>query len=465
MKVLKYIVSGILMGGTALATPLDETQISHEAKWLAHIDIDSFEDSLLGQMAIDHIKSEIAKENDSNISINVDEVLKEVHSITAYGTSFDDDAEMNSLLIMNTGNRAQAIIDGFLTTLELEKEGKTGFKTIDSAPYPTYLFEEEVYISFPKKTLIVASKSWDMVKQGMAVVDGETASIDEADTDMVLDGASSFFFVATANGLDRFDDLPAQARVLQKATGGRVAIGEDETMLRANVMLTTQGPEVSSQLARIIQGMLALVSFAEVDDKSLLLLTQNTRVSQGEKFVSLDLSYPTEEIVKLVESLAEGDRAKAGAMRDKPKKDPRYEVEVDDGIGGDEVTVRNVDASGNNGNLPYFAIDGDASTYWGSQGRNDWIRFLLAEGALVREIKIAFRHGDERRTKFAVQKSDDGNGWEDVIYLRSGGQTFGLESFNIPDTASRWIRLRCFGNDKNAMNVISDIQFIGETSN
>jgi len=463
MKRLKNIIPTLLLGGAAWAAPLDEGQISHNAKWLAHVDVDALEESLIGQYLIDHLKREIAKGNDSNISFNLDEILKEVHSVTAYGTTFDEEPDMNSVLLMQTGNRAQAIVEGVLASMEIEMEGKTGFKEIEGAPFPTYLFGNETYISFPNKNLIMASKSLGMIATAMDVVDNRSKSIDEVDSDLILKGSDSFIFVATANGFNDFKDIPAQARILQKATGGRIAIGEDDSMLKANITLTTLSSEVSNQLARIVHGMLALVSFAEVDHQSLLLLTQNIKVSHGEKHVTIDMSYPTEDLTKMVESLMDGKRVKA-AVTGKRKTDERYKVMVDDLVGGEELQVRNVDASANNGHLPYNAIDDDMETYWGAQGRNHWIRFLLGSTSQVREIKIAWRHGGERRSRFVVQKSMDGVKWKDVIYRRSGGLTKEPESVNIPDTGTKWIRLRCLGNNENSMNTISDIRFYGQAN-
>ncbi len=458
MNFVKYIIGAfVAVGGLANAETLDKSQISHDAKWLVHLDVDSIKESFIGGRILNIALTEMEKGNEGSIQFDLEALLDEVYSVTAYGTSFDQKPEDNSVLILRSSERFRSIVDAFiLSSGWLEDED--GAKEIQGAPYPTYLFGDEVHVSFPTEDLALASKSLAQIEKAMGVINGEMESMDDTDSDLTLSKENGFFFIATANGINDIDNIPPQARVLQKATGGQLSLGEEDEIFVSNITLSTTGPTVSDQLYRIIQGMIALASFTEIGNESLALLTRNISVTKGQDFVSVDLRYPSAEIEKLMVNMAkEGGNLQA---RQKPKID--YDQAVEDGIGGEEIGVVNIDAKADNGNLPRNATDSDPESFWGSRART-WIRLELESPSLVREVQIAWKNGLEGRHRFIVQTSQDGAKWINVIHRRAAGGSNQLESYNIPDTPTSWIRILCEGKGGDRRNIqISDLRIIGQ---
>ncbi len=456
MNFAKYIIGAfVAMGGLANAETLDKSQISHDAKWLVHLDADAIKESFIGGRILEMALAEM--ENEGSIHFDLEGLIDEVYSVTAYGTSFDQDPEENSVLILRSSERFRSIVDAFILSSGL-LEDEDGAEEIQEAPYPTYLFSDEVHVSFPKEDLALASKSLAQIKKAMRVIEGETESMDDADSDLTLSKENGFFFIATASGINDIDDIPPKARVLQKATGVQLSLGEEEEIFVSNITLSTTGPTVSDQLYRIIQGMIALASFTEIGDESLALLTRNISVTKGQDFVSVDLRYPSANIEKLMMNLAQqGGNLQA---RQKPKID--YDKAVEDGVGGEAIGVANVDAKADNGNLPRNATDADPETFWGSRART-WIRLELESPSLVREVQIAWKNGLEGRHRFIVQTSQDGAKWTNVIHRRAAGGSDQLESYNIPDTATSWIRILCEGKGGDRRSIqISDLRIFGQ---
>lgn len=305
---IKKQICALLIGAASVAAclsaaPLVQTEIAKDAKWLAHIDMEGVLESSFADMGVAKLKEEIAKNNQSAVSVDVDLLLAEIKSVTAYGASFEDDAASKSVIILKTGDRLQAIFDGFLAAHEMEGK-KIPLERVGDKPYQTFLLEKELYLAFPTPNYAIAGKSFEQIEKAYEVILGKADNLDDSPQKLVLNSDAGFFLMVTAKGIDSFKDVPPQARMLQKTKGGQVSIGERSGMFLANVMLTTANEEVSLQLYRIVQGMLALASFTQVENHSMMEIVDSVQVKQGPDFVSLDFQYPVEKLVNLVEILA-----------------------------------------------------------------------------------------------------------------------------------------------------------------
>ncbi len=305
MNKLIFIFTAAAIGFTSFGAPLDKKNVASDAQWLAHLDFEDLKDSKIGEFLLATLREEIAKNNDSPISIDVDLVAEELHSLTAYGSSITENPEENSILVVKTGDRARSIIDGYLATLEMETDGKSGIKKLDDKAHDTYLVGNELYAAFLEDDVWVSSKSYDQIEKVQKVFEGGINNIENSDSNLMRAEEPGFFFLATVEGFDAIADMPAQARVLQKAQGGQVALGEEGDMFKTKITLSTPDADTSNQLSRIIQGMVALASFAEVGDERLNTLMNNLVVEEEDRLVSIGLEYPVEGLINIVKTLAE----------------------------------------------------------------------------------------------------------------------------------------------------------------
>lgn len=87
-----------------------------------------------------------------------------------------------------------------------------------------------------------------------------------------------------------------------------------------------------------------------------------------------------------------------------------------------------VTASSNDGNMPANTVDGDLESRWSSLDMGEWICFAFTAPQTITGVSIASWLGDQRRSFFAVDISQDGTTWV-RIYLGAGsGETSSLES-------------------------------------
>jgi len=117
-----------------------------------------------------------------------------------------------------------------------------------------------------------------------------------------------------------------------------------------------------------------------------------------------------------------------------------------------------VTASSHNGNVPSNTLDNNLSTRWSAFGDGEWISYKLGKKKhRIRGIDIAFHRGHRRTASFQIQVSNDGNYWKTVW---SGKQPISTKSLqSIPLRArGRYLRIFGFGNSKNDMNSISEVE-------
>lgn len=119
----------------------------------------------------------------------------------------------------------------------------------------------------------------------------------------------------------------------------------------------------------------------------------------------------------------------------------------------------------NDGNGPSNVLDNNYSTRWSSQGLEKKLVLSLANYSKIKDVKIAWHNGNQRRAYFEVDASTDGNTWFDVYTGgQSSGNTTGLQTFNISDVSARYVRIVGQGNSSNNWNSILEARVVGCTN-
>ncbi|MGO9200219.1 MAG: hypothetical protein ACLQM8_06710 [Limisphaerales bacterium] len=293
--------------GSALAGPLAKENIDANAKWLLHLDVDQFRESRLGKFLIKDVlvkKMEEAKAGKNNLLTNLDavKIIGQIHSLSAYGTSFETGANLNGVLLLQVEPETRKILEGLAAGLLLQGDG-TLTKT-NEAGVDLYSVKDQLFVSPQDKGLILLSKSKAMIKEAMAVRTDKSKSLlaSKAFTDFPPI-ADSFIVLAVAEGFQDNLPIPPEAQVLRKADGARVVLGETTGNLLLNVALKAKDPAVLKQIQQVVEGILALASLSQSENKELQQLVQSVKVVATEKAVSVTAAFPVDSII-----------AKAGQM-------------------------------------------------------------------------------------------------------------------------------------------------------
>ncbi len=121
-----------------------------------------------------------------------------------------------------------------------------------------------------------------------------------------------------------------------------------------------------------------------------------------------------------------------------------------------------VTASTHDGNVPANTVDGSLSTRWSANGDPQWIRYDLGATKTVEFVKIAWLNGDSRVYSFDLQKSPDGSTWTTIASgLASGGTSTALQTFDITDSSTRYVRYVGHGSNVNLWNSVTELEIWG----
>jgi len=92
-------------------------------------------------------------------------------------------------------------------------------------------------------------------------------------------------------------------------------------------------------------------------------------------------------------------------------------------------------------------LDNDYDTKWEEEGFGSFIQADLGSVESVCNVGIAWDKGDERSYNFVISTSDDGTTFTDALRGTSSGSTEALETYDLTDGESRYIRVTVFGNN------------------
>jgi hypothetical protein len=120
-----------------------------------------------------------------------------------------------------------------------------------------------------------------------------------------------------------------------------------------------------------------------------------------------------------------------------------------------------VTASADDGNVPANTVDGSLATRWSANGDGQWIRFDLGTTQTAAYVKVALYSGDVRTSTFDIQTSPDGTTWTTKATKTSSGTSLALETFDFPDTSTRYVRLLGHGNSVNTWNSYAEVEIWG----
>lgn len=134
------------------------------------------------------------------------------------------------------------------------------------------------------------------------------------------------------------------------------------------------------------------------------------------------------------------------------------------GAVGPRLAVSGVSASGDDGNVPANAVDGNSSTRWSDEGDGVWLRLDLGSNKDLGAVSIAWHSGADRRADFQVQTADSSSSssWSTVVSRRlASGSTSQPETYDFTDRNDRYLRVLGYGNEDNDWTSILEIAVYG----
>ena len=120
-------------------------------------------------------------------------------------------------------------------------------------------------------------------------------------------------------------------------------------------------------------------------------------------------------------------------------------------------------ASTDDGNVPANTLDGSLTTRWSGNGDGAWIQYDLGTTNTVGLVKIAVYNGNSRQNRLDLQVSGTSSGpWTTLLAnVSTSGTTTQLETFDIPDSAARFVRYVGHMSNVGTFNSVTEVEVWG----
>jgi len=271
MLLLTALIALPLSCSPAPAGGLDRTQVDAQAKWLAHLDIETFRATQLYQeiKAADK-EGEIEKGLAKVASEHGIQLFEDVYSVTAYGTALGED---HGVVIV----RANAHVDAAFA----KWQEQSGARAIRIGERDCIQWGENDSAGFSclrpttgDRREIVLAKSQADIAQALDVLDKKRPGLDsQPQSDLFAPPtAGTFAFVAASGILEELagpegHDVQQLSAMARLAKGVRVELGESGGSMVLDLRLRTEKPEDAKRVQRIFDGLLALPGLLHGDSE------------------------------------------------------------------------------------------------------------------------------------------------------------------------------------------------------
>lgn len=279
------------------AKSLEKSIVPAGAKWVVHFDVDMFGKTGLKHLlrdkndvlGIKHVESDLKDE------INLD-LFNDVRSVTAYANRNNE----RNMVIIISGN-----LDKDFMLRKLKRHTK--YKEDKYGKYSIYKWEHDSHGVFVGKSYLVYSRDEDSIKHALDVIDNKKKSIASGSllNYLKLIPANAFLY-AVADDVSALNKATAQAGVILDKSGMASFMAmERNKNLTMKVMFKTSDEKTATQVENVIRGLLAFAQMQK-NKKDIrydwVKLVDALQVQRRSNALELSFSYPSEGIVKILES-------------------------------------------------------------------------------------------------------------------------------------------------------------------
>jgi hypothetical protein len=279
------------LAGLVQAGPIDLKEVSADAKWAAHLDVDA----LMASKSLAKVREAVFKQHpNAEAGLAALRTLwrfdprTDLHGVTIYGAQLKKDtgvaiirAKVDQKFILEMVKAAPEYTTTKYGKYDLHSWMKDGVKQENA--------------TFFQPDVLVFGNSLDEVKAALDVLDGTKpnfASKAQISPDAIPPGT---ILVAGARDLSSAP-LPLKSPLAKEAESFLLIVGEKDGQLFVRASLEMKQAEIAKQIKTVVDGALAFASLAKMDDPEALKLITAVKVNLAEKNVSLDAQAPVDEV-------------------------------------------------------------------------------------------------------------------------------------------------------------------------
>jgi hypothetical protein len=285
MKFLPVIIAIAIATATAHAGPWHPQQVSAEAQWMLHADLDGMRATAIGRglaASIEQSKGRQLRAFKRMFSVNP---LTDLDSVTLYGPGAKD--------------QAVALLEGRFDRAHIEDVigGADDYRPHDHGGVTVHQWTDQKksqFAAFAADNRIVFSEREALVHHALDVLAGKAAAA--ADVPFFTAGPGAPVLHGFAM-LEAIEMDGRESKLLRKAQALRLAVAEVDGKLAARAAIDAAEPRTAGRMRRVLDGLAAFSELAELLGGE---IDFESGMSNGNRTVEVALAMPVQQFLDLV---------------------------------------------------------------------------------------------------------------------------------------------------------------------
>ncbi len=306
-------VSVLLAAGPALAGQLLKSQLSSDADWVAHLNLEQLVKSQLGRF----IRAELDKQG-------LEEQLQGFQTIF----SFHPIDDIRDVTIYGKGNDREKAVALFEGSFDKDKlvalvRMNPEYREIKQADVVVHSWVDEnkedpngpdqrMYGCAYKDNMVVLGAGLDAVKQAVDVLTGSAPNAAAAVFKQEILTRKGAFFQVAANAVNDLADHQNEAALLEQTDQLGVAVGENDGKFYVNLSLRAESEEIAQNVRKMLEGIIAFLTLAGSEHPSLAEVAKKLDISNVDRTITVNFESTPESVFEFLKDLWQAEKNKKG---------------------------------------------------------------------------------------------------------------------------------------------------------
>ncbi len=296
MKKTLFTLLGLTLAMTAgQAAKVDKINISKDAKFVAHLDLDAFRASKIGTTILEKVRQEEGREKlDALVDIIGFDPLTAIQGATMSGNGEED----NGILVV----RHKADSNKLLALMKLDEH----YRKTEHGKHEIHGAGgrgdgDRGYVSFVNGTTSVLAPSRDLAGRGIDLVNGKGAAEQVSPRlEKISKEVKNAFLIAHAD-IESLKELIDDDNVRQMLKQAAVVMGESDEKLILSLAVDAYDADSAQQIEAMVNGLIGFARLNQEENPAIKDILKGLKVTRAGVTVSIHFSIGVDKFFELID--------------------------------------------------------------------------------------------------------------------------------------------------------------------
>ena len=295
MKKTLFTLLGLALALTAgQAVKVDKANISKDAKFVVHLDLDAFRASKTGTTLLKIVREEEGEKLEALIEIIGFDPLTAIQSATMSGNGEEDNG---ILVVRHKADNAKLLafmkLDDHYRKTEHGKHEIHGAGDRDDG--------ERGYVSFVNDTIAVLAPSRELAAKAIDLVNGKgPAKQVPPSFGTISKEVKSVFFMAYAD-VESLKEYIDDLNVNQMAKQATLVLGESDGKLVLSLAVDAYDADTAEQMEAMVNGLIGFARLSQDENPEIKDILKGLKITRNEVTVSLHFAIDVDKFFELID--------------------------------------------------------------------------------------------------------------------------------------------------------------------